>query len=132
MTILFQQTKTEANTDTPQDYVARRGPMGVYLKAIMMQVRDELSRGWPVLKEKWLLKYLKEHGFWIRKEYARTTCEKLHANENIGRELQELEFVHEVYCRHVRLWLPIEYGYEAALLRPKKSSNFSPRLWLKG
>ena len=78
--------------------------MQKYLKAIRDRIQDEcrtknFTEKKPCIKEqdKWLLKYLNENQFWIRKEYAGIMCKRL-----------KIEMSLQGYYRNVKVWLPDE------------------------
>jgi hypothetical protein len=86
-----------------EDDAFTNGPMGAYLKAVLLRLREEAStkpKKQATNFDHWLTKELDENGFWLRKERAKLVCRKL-----------KIEFGEPLYYRDIRVWIPeIEGG----------------------
>jgi hypothetical protein len=75
--------------------------MCLYMKAIRKQIQEESNTMEPIPNEqRWIFNYLKEHGFWIRKECAPYICNR------IGIDMHLSGYYHDVM-----IWLPdVQFG----------------------
>lgn len=86
----------EANRDSV------KGIQQEYLQNVHSQLKLECNSQRGKQSEDWLVDYLKENGWWIRKEHATRIAKKL-----------TLTAYHYSYYRDVRVWLPdLQYGNE--------------------
>ena len=78
--------------------------MCLYMKAIRKQIQEESNTMEPIPNEqRWIFNYLKEHGFWIRKECAPYICNR------IGIDMHLSGYYHDVM-----IWLPdVQFGIKA-------------------
>lgn len=78
-----------------------------FLVAVLRRIRFELSKKFPIESDKeskWLVPYLIDHGFWMRREAAKAVYQKLKS-----------KFSDPHYYRDIRVWLPEVEGGQACM-----------------
>lgn len=92
----------DSGEDDIEEDETRKGIQQEYLECVHARLKLECNVLRGRQQGDWLVDYLKDNGWWIRKEYAPKIAKKLH-----------LDVHHHTYYRDVRVWIPdLQYGKE--------------------
>jgi len=96
----------DPNIDNDDDSaIASDSIMGVYLKAVFMRLKHEVSGAFPALERKWLTDMLKDNDYWVLSARAKEVCASLRLNIYT----EETKY----YFRDIKVWLPdVQFGNE--------------------
>ena len=103
---IVRPPNVEPNIDDDDDSaIANDSIMGVYLKAVFMRLKYEVSHTVPALERKWLTDMLKDNDYWVLSARAKEVCKTL----NLNIYTEETKY----YFRDIKVWLPdVPFGDE--------------------
>lgn len=120
------ETDSDDEDTAPIDSDIKKTVMFKFMKAIRNQLQNEANtkdkeKIKEMKEERWLMEYLGENGFWIRKECVHSITKKLNAAKD-KRSHHNMQLSN--YYRDIRVWFPdIQYGVKPVCPYCLKNSN---------